>query len=184
MPAPDGQGSVLPFTEVAYPDEDTPLLLLLVLADRHVAAALQQHLIAAGFHDHRLVHHTVMAHVTYDGIRLTELAARAGVTKQAMSELVTDLVKLGYLQTKPDPADRRAKLITFADRGRRAVDAATKAFGTMDKRLEARVTPQGLRRLRRSLVEVLGTSLQPSAGAASSAGAPTSRAPRKSPKVQ
>jgi len=163
---------------VAYPNEDTPLLLLLVLADRHVAAALQQHLVAAGFHDHRLVHHTVMAHVTYEGLRLTELAARAGVTKQAMSELVTDLVKLGYLQTKPDPADGRAKLITFADRGRHAVDAAKKAFGTIDKLLEARNTPQGLRRLRRSLVEVIETSLEPSAGA----GASTSRAPRKRPK--
>jgi len=169
---------------VGYPDQDTPLLLLLVLADRHVAAALQQHLLAAGFHDHRLVHHTVMAHVTHEGLRLTELAARAGVTKQAMSELVTDLVKLGYLQTKPDPADGRAKLITFADRGRRAVDAAMKAFGTIDKLLDARITPQGLRRLRQSLVEVLETSLEPSAGASTSAGAPTSRAPRKRPKAQ
>ena len=165
---------------MAYPDEDTPLLLLLVLADRHVAAALQEHLVAAGFHDHRLVHHTVMAHVTHEGIRLTDLAARAGVTKQAMSELVTDLVKLGYLQTKPDPADGRAKLITFADRGRRAVEAAMKVFATIDKLLEAKLSPQGLRRLRRSLVEVLETSLEPSAGE----GAPPSRAPRKKPKAQ
>lgn len=169
---------------MAYPDEDTPLLLLLVLADRHVAAALQEHLVAAGFHDHRLVHHTVMAHVTYEGLRLTELAVRAGVTKQAMSELVTDLVKLGYLQTKPDPADGRAKLITFADRGRCAVDAARKAFDTMDGVLEKQITPQGLRRLRRSLVEVLETSLEPSVGPAVTADAPAGRAQKKRPRAQ
>ena len=38
-----------------------------------------------------------MAHVTYEGIRLTELAEKAGITKQAMSELVVDLEQLGYL---------------------------------------------------------------------------------------
>jgi len=169
---------------MAYPDEDTPLLLLLVLADRHVAAALQEHLVAAGFHDHRLVHHTVMAHVTYEGLRLTELAVRAGVTKQAMSELVTDLVKLGYLQTKPDPADGRAKLITFADRGRRAVDAARKAFDAIDRLLEKQITPDGLRRLRRSLVEVVETSLEPSVAAAVTAAALPGPAQRKRPKAQ
>lgn len=171
------------FSEVAYPDEDTPLLLLLVLANRHVAAALQEHLVAAGFQDHRLVHHTVMAHVTREGLRLTELAARAGITKQAMSELVTDLVKRGYLQTKPDPADGRAKLITFADRGRRAVDAAMKAFGTIDKRLEEQITPHALRQLRRTLLDVLATSLEPSAATATSAAA-TGGASRKRPKAQ
>lgn len=172
------------FSELVYPDEDTPLLLLLVLADRHVAAALQEHLVAAGFHDHRLAHHTVMAHVTYEGLRLTELAERAGVTKQAMSELVTDLVKLGYLQTKPDPADGRAKLITFADRGQRAVEVAREAFDTIDRLLEKQITQNGLRRLRRSLVEVLETSLEPSVGAAVRAAAPPGPAQRKRPKAQ
>ena len=172
------------FAGMAYPDEDTPLLLLLVLADRHVAAALQEHLVAAGFHDHRLAHHTVMAHVTYEGVRLTELAVRAGVTKQAMSELVTDLVKLGYLQTKPDPADGRAKLITFADRGRRAVDAAKTAFDSIDRLLEKQITPHGLRRLRRSLVELLGTSLEPSVGAAVTAAAPPGPSLRRRSKAR
>ena len=42
-----------------------------------------------------------MAHVTYEGIRLTELAEKAGITKQAMSELVVDLEQLGYLTPPP-----------------------------------------------------------------------------------
>jgi len=146
---------------VAYPDEDTPLLLLVVLADRHLAQALQEHLVAAGFHDHRVVHHAVMAHVTYEGIRLTELAARAGVTKQAMSELVRDLVRLGYLETSPDPDDGRAKLITLTKRGRAAVDAAMSAFETMDDELAAQLGPGVLRSLRRNLLRLLETSLPP-----------------------
>jgi len=63
-------------------------------------------------------------------------------------------------------------LITFADRGRRAVDAAREAFDTIDKLLEKQITPDGLRGLRRSLVEVLEISLEPSVGAAVTAAAP------------
>lgn len=146
---------------MAYPDERTHLLLLLVLAERHMVNALQEHLVAAGFVDHRAVHHNVMAHVTYDGVRLTDLAERAGITKQAMSELVRDLVKLGYLQTRPDPDDGRAKLITFTARGREAVDAATSAFGSIDRALAKEIGSQALEALRHSLLGVIETPLAP-----------------------
>ncbi len=126
-----------------------------------MADALQEHLVAAGFHDHRVVHHTVMAHVTYDGIRTTELAERAGVTKQAMSELVRDLVALGYLRTKPDPNDGRAKLVTFSARGRRAVEVAMSVFEMMDEALVDEVGPTAVHGLRRSLLALVATSLAP-----------------------
>lgn len=136
-----------------YPDEDTPLLLLITLAERHLVEGLQARLIAAGFDDHRVVHHNVMAHVTFEGIRLTELADRAGITKQAMSELVLDLERLGYLMRTPDPHDRRAKLIRFTDKGRAAVQEAMRAFGEMESVLGER----SLRSFRRSLLTILAT---------------------------
>jgi DNA-binding MarR family transcriptional regulator len=139
---------------VAHPDDRTPVLLLVVLAERHLAEGLQAHLVAEGFDDHRVVHHNVMAHVTHAGIRLTELAVEAGVTKQAMSELVIDLERLGYLQRTPDPHDGRAKLIGFTDKGRAAVDAAMRAFEKMDDALGDR----SVRSLRRGLLAVLDTS--------------------------
>jgi DNA-binding MarR family transcriptional regulator len=142
---------------VAYPDEATPLLLLLGLAERHLAEALQHHLVASGFEDHRLVHHNVMAHVTYEGIRLTELADKAGITKQAMSELVNDLEQLGYLQRSPDPRDGRAKLIVFTDKGRAAVQAAMRAFEQMDAVLGER----SVRSLRRGLLATIETPFCP-----------------------
>lgn len=43
-------------------------------------------------------------------VRLPELAARAQLSLAATSELVNDLVALGYLTRRPDPADGRAKL--------------------------------------------------------------------------
>ena len=142
---------------MAYPDQDTPLLLLIVLAERHMANALQEHLVAAGFEDHRVVHHNVMAHVTYEGIRLTELADRAGITKQAMSELVIDLERLGYLQRSPDPLDGRAKLIGFTDKGKAAVEAAMQGFD----RMHAVLGERSVRGLQRGLLAVLDTNLSP-----------------------
>ena len=52
------------------------------------------------------------------------LADRAGVTTQAMGQLVADLEKKGYIQRETDPTDRRATLIKFTDGGWRfLVDA-------------------------------------------------------------
>lgn len=95
-----------------------------------------------------------MAHVTYEGIRLTELAEKAGITKQAMSELVIDLERLGYLQRTADPQDGRAKLIGFTDKGRAAVEAAMRAFEEIDAALGDR----SVRASRRGLLAILDTS--------------------------
>lgn len=146
---------------MGYPDRDMPLLLLLVSTERHLADALQQHLVAAGFDDHRVVHHNVMAHITQEGIRLTELAEKAGMTKQAMSELVIDLERLGYLQRSPDPRDGRAKLIDLTAKGRAAVQAAMRSFDHMHHLLAARLGPAALQALRRGLVTTLETPLSP-----------------------
>lgn len=140
---------------MSYPEESTPILLLIVLAERHLVRALQWRLLAAGFEDHRSVHHNVMAHVTYEGIRLTELADKAGITKQAMSELVIDLERLGYLERTADPQDARAKLIRFTDKGRGAVEAAMRAF----EEIEAALGDHSVRALRRGLLAVLNSSL-------------------------
>ena len=58
-----------------------------------------------------------MPHIPASGIRLTELAARAGMTKQAMAELVAEIERRGYIRRTTDPADRRAKIIEFTDEG-------------------------------------------------------------------
>lgn len=155
---------------VTPPRNETPLLLLLTAAERTLAAALQEHLLAAGFHDHRLAHHNVMAHVTTDGIRLTDLAELAGLTKQAVSELVIDLERLGYLRRTADPIDRRAKLITFSDKGRAAVAAAMRAFDDMDAQLAERLGPRALATMRAGLVATIGAPLLPTSSPSASSG--------------
>ena len=52
-----------------------------------------------------------------DGSRLTELAEQAQVTKQTAGLLVDALEREGLVERVPDPADGRARLIRFTERG-------------------------------------------------------------------
>lgn len=61
----------------------------------------------------RTAHTALLPHIDLEGTRLTEIARRLGVTKQAVGPLVDDLVQGGLLERVPDPVDRRAKLVRF-----------------------------------------------------------------------
>ena len=77
-----------------------------------------------GYTDLREPHMHVFGNVGIDGIRLTDLAARAQLSLATMSELVTELEGLGYLERRPDPGDGRARLIYPTSRGRQLLDDA------------------------------------------------------------
>ncbi len=72
-----------------------------------------------GYDDIRAAHLQVFGAIDWTGTRLTDLAARANMTLPAMAELVDDLQGSGYLERRPDPGDRRAKLVRPTRKGRR-----------------------------------------------------------------
>ncbi len=90
------------------PPQPGPLPTL-VSALRTAAALMIDELIArlhaAGYSDVTPAHHGVFENLDPGGTRLTELAARAGITHQSMSELVSVLERRGYLERRADPAD-------------------------------------------------------------------------------
>lgn len=69
-----------------------------------------------------------------DGIRLTDLAAKAQLSLAAASELVTQLQDFGYLERRADPRDRRARLIFLTPRGLRALDDAGGRVAEIEQR--------------------------------------------------
>jgi DNA-binding MarR family transcriptional regulator len=86
--------------------------LLLSLQDE-----LVERLAAAGFGDLQPRHEAVLAYLDADGVRATELARLSGRHKQIVGRIVDELEELGYVERRPDPADRRAKLILPTERG-------------------------------------------------------------------
>lgn len=65
----------------------------------------------------RKAHTFVFPHVDFEGTRLTEIARRIGVTKQAAAQWVNELEEMGMLEKVPDPSDGRAKLVRFSKQG-------------------------------------------------------------------
>ncbi|MBK7151493.1 MAG: MarR family transcriptional regulator [Sandaracinaceae bacterium] len=65
----------------------------------------------------RAAHMGLFPHLDLAGTRQTELARRMGVSKQAVNQLVAELVGFGVLEQVPDPADGRALLVRFTPRG-------------------------------------------------------------------
>ena len=64
-------------------------------------------------------HHALYENIDPEGTRLTELAARAGMTHQSMGELVASLERGGWVERRPDPTDGRARLVCLTPSGRR-----------------------------------------------------------------
>jgi len=91
-----------------------------VLASR-LLFSLQEELFTrlaeAGYADLHPRHATVLAYLDEDGIRATELARVSGRHKQIIGRIVDELEELGYVERRPDPEDRRAKLIFPTPRG-------------------------------------------------------------------
>jgi len=110
--------------------------LLRPLLDRFETRHLEL-MAEAGFDDVRRAHNAVFVHLPAEGSRLTDLADAADISKQAMGELVDDLVAKDYLERIRDPSDGRAKLIRWAERGQQAHRATLDAFATIDAELSA-----------------------------------------------
>jgi DNA-binding MarR family transcriptional regulator len=120
---PDGQDSL---TEL--PD----LAILVVGAAHAVAARLGRELKAAGF-PVRPQHGYVLRALHEQPLPLTRLAELLGVTKQAVGPVVDEMVSLGLVARRPDPADRRRKLLALTDRGRAARERALAVSAALER---------------------------------------------------
>ncbi|MFD5078207.1 MarR family winged helix-turn-helix transcriptional regulator [Streptomyces sp. NPDC058371] len=83
--------------------------------------------VARGFEGLRPAHGFAFARLAPDGATATDLAAHLGVTKQAASQLVDEMVRKGYVERRPHPDDARARLIVLTERGRACTRAAEEA---------------------------------------------------------
>jgi DNA-binding MarR family transcriptional regulator len=100
-------------------------------------------------------HSAVFAQIKREGSRLTDLAKGANMTPQSMSELVAELVELGYVERKPDPTDGRAKLIVLTARGNACIAAAQTTIQGLEDRITTVLGERGHRQLRTLLTKLL-----------------------------
>ena len=98
-------------------NEEPNSALLMFVAHRAAEAQVFEAVRTAGFDDLTLAQSRIGQRLNRDGIRVTDLAEQAGVTKQTAGALVDELEANGYVARRPDPADARARLVVLTDRG-------------------------------------------------------------------
>ena len=83
-------------------DDETPLALSNLAVRDKVGAA----------------HIHITRHLSLQGDRITDLAERASMSKQAMMDVVDQCEAWGLVLRESDPHDRRAKRVRYTDAGR------------------------------------------------------------------
>jgi DNA-binding MarR family transcriptional regulator len=100
-------------------------------------------------------HQVVFASLGRTGTRLTDLAHRASMTKQAMGQIVDDLERLGYVERTPDPDDGRAKIVRFTPAGLDFVSDAAEVLTEIWHDYAELLGPGELEQLQSSLRKLL-----------------------------
>ena len=101
-------------------------------------------------------HGAVIANIDPAGTRASVLAARAGMTRPAMGELIDELEAAGYVTRVPDPGDRRAKLVKPTARTLKRQRLAREVNAGIEATYKKRLGAARYRELRHALAEVVG----------------------------
>ena len=107
-----------------------------------------------GFDDLDAAHLSVFQYPGPEGARPSELAARLRISKQALNYLLGELERLGYLERRPDPDDRRSKRVAITRRGAAAIGVIREAVGEMESEWARRLGAERFAQLRDLLIEL------------------------------
>jgi DNA-binding MarR family transcriptional regulator len=117
---------------------------------RRMLERLHEH----GFDDLDAPHLNVLLYPGPQGARPSELAAQRGMSKQAVNYLLGELERLGYLERRADPHDRRSKRIALTRRGELAAHTIRDAVTEIERDWEQQLGPKRFAQLRGLLLEL------------------------------
>jgi DNA-binding MarR family transcriptional regulator len=132
----------------------TDLLALLYAAADDLVGELTARMEEAGYGDVRGAHGCVFGNIEPAGMRLTELAERAGMTKQAVGEAASDLERLGYAERVADPSDGRAKIIRLTEAGSAAQRAGFAIIAELEAEWIERFGAERVEQMRSLLIDI------------------------------
>jgi len=100
------------------------------IVNRHVVEGLH----ARGYTDLRSTHTTLLSNIDLAGSTVTAAAERAGITKQAMGRLATELEDAGYIRIEADPKDARARILRLSKTGKQLMLDSLKVMAELERR--------------------------------------------------
>ncbi|MGA7417507.1 MAG: MarR family transcriptional regulator [Acidimicrobiales bacterium] len=143
---------------MSEPIEDEPLMGALL---RMPVDAIRQRMLddlhAAGFTDVVPAHSAVFRYPGPQGRRPSDVAAEAGMSRQAMNYLLGELEQLGYLVRRSDPGDKRSRRIVLTKRGYAVQRILRESVRGIEADLERELGHDELVQLRQLLVVLNGS---------------------------
>jgi DNA-binding MarR family transcriptional regulator len=133
---------------------DLNAALLMYISFRHAEGRIHDVVRAAGYDDFTPAMARIGAQIAEEGSRVTDLAERAGITKQSASVLVEQLERAGYVSRSPDPADARARLVMLAERGRGVQRVARREERAIEREWTRHLGADRMKTLRSALSEL------------------------------
>lgn len=109
---------------------------------------------AAGFEEISMPHMAVLQFPGPDGVRPGTLAERAGMSKQAMNQLLRSLEGLGYIIRSDASGEGRARIIHFTKRGRAAYAKVHDVLREIEREWSAELGPRDFAQLKKLLSRV------------------------------
>ena len=140
------------------PSPVTPREMLIGALLRVPAQAIHRRIItelnAAGFEELRVPHMAVLQFPGPDGVRPGMLAERAGMSKQAMNQLLRSLDALGYIVRSDAPDEGRARIVRLTKRGRAAYATIHEILRDIEREWSAALGPKRFTELKELLLRV------------------------------
>jgi len=96
-----------------------------------------------------------LRHLDADGMRQIDLAADAGITKQAVGKMVAELVQAGFVELVNDVTDGRAKRVIYTATGKSLINESVSIVKSLEKEMSEVLGIEDYATLRTSLVELL-----------------------------
>jgi len=84
-----------------------------------------------GYKGFKMTYMPVIMNIDSNGTNNNDLALRAKVTKQAMSKVIKELQKSGYISSKTDPKDKRSTIFKLTSRGEGLIQCAKKSVSEL-----------------------------------------------------
>ena len=140
---------------------DVHIARLLLRAVRAVQSTYIERLQQRGHPGLRTGHIPVFAGLNTEGdegTRITDLANRAGMTRQMMGRLVRELEALGYLATATHPDDQRAVVVTMTERGQSIRTEAAAVIAELEADYAVLLKDPDLVALKGALQSIISTS--------------------------
>jgi DNA-binding MarR family transcriptional regulator len=144
---------------------DHPLLMMNLMSALYwFDEALQAHIKAAGWETLTRTQSMVMANIAAGEHRATRLARNLGVTRQAISQMLSDMEARGLVEVKVDPDDKRARIVDFSPRTESLRGLAGEVLRGLEEKLGERIGRERFDALRDALRADWGAAPMPSSG--------------------